>query len=134
MASRAVQDLHPTLVPLALAFQAGLKKKGIDIIFTCTFRSFTEQNELFALGRTQAGNIVTWAKGGESKHNYSMNGRPAAKAFDCVPIVNGKAYWQTEGDAGKIWQIIGLEGKNLGLSWAGDWSKAKREYPHFEIN
>lgn len=43
----------------------------------CGFRSCTEQDALYAQGRTIAGRIVTKARGGQSYHNYGL-------AFDWV--------------------------------------------------
>lgn len=134
MSSRKIEDLHWSLQKLACDHMTKLKREGIEIIITCTFRSPIEQDMLYRQGRSTPGHIVTYAKGGESKHNFIMNKRPAALAYDVVPIVNGKPYWTTEGQGFKIWQAIGAEGKLLGLEWAGDWQGAKREFAHFQLN
>lgn len=134
MSSRKLSDLHPILQPIAKKFINDLDKQGIDILIYSTYRSIAEQNKLYSQGRTMGGNIVTWARGGESKHNFQIKGKPASLAFDCVPLINGKAYWNTDKEGVKIWQIIGLAGKNLGLDWAGDWRGFKKEFPHFQLN
>lgn len=134
MSSRKIEDLHPELQLLAIEMLDNLKKQGLDVIITCTYRSWVEQDYLYAQGRTKGGNIVTWARGGESLHNNTLNGKPASLAFDVVPIIKGKAYWSTDKEGVKIWQIVGLAGKNLGLEWGGDWGGFKREFPHFQLN
>lgn len=134
MASRKIIDLHPDLQPIATAMLEHLKKQGLDVIITCTYRSFQEQETLWQQGRTRLGDIVTWARGGQSLHNYELKGKPAALAFDVVPIIDGKAFWDTSPEGVKIWEIVGLAGKNLGLEWAGDWKGLKREFPHFQLN
>jgi len=40
--------------------------------FAYTLRTFAEQDALYAKGRTEAGKIVTNAKGGMSYHNYGL--------------------------------------------------------------
>jgi peptidoglycan L-alanyl-D-glutamate endopeptidase CwlK len=49
-------------------------------------RSWTEQDALYAMGRTAPGKIVTNVKGGYSYHNYGM-------AVDCVPSIHGSTSW-----------------------------------------
>jgi len=107
-----------------------VKKKANDLIYvmeklnrpiriTEGFRSIERQNELYAQGRTTAGNIVTNAKGGESFHNYGV-------AFDIVFTETG--YNPPKMD----WEIVGFIGKRLGLDWGGDW-KSFEDKPHFEM-
>jgi len=127
--SRSLNALHPDIRPLAEEFERECKSNGVDFIFTCTHRTYEEQDELFAQGRTKPGKIVTNAKAGESKHNFYLDGIPASKAFDVVPMRNGKPVWDAEDP---VWQTIGEIGEACGLKWAGRWKKFK-EYPHFEI-
>lgn len=133
MASRSLADLHPAMKKKANEFLLKCQEKGIEVMIYCTYRSSKEQNELYAQGRTAPGKIVTMAKGGQSKHNNTLNGEPAALAFDCVPLRNGKPVWnnRTEEDL-KLWQKLGTIGKSIGLEWAGDWFKF-REMPHFQL-
>jgi peptidoglycan L-alanyl-D-glutamate endopeptidase CwlK len=105
-------------------------EEGLDILVTCTYRSGKEQDELYAIGRTIPGRKVTNAKAGQSNHNFTLNGVPASKAFDIVPLVNGKAMWSSDHPA---WVKAGAIGESLGLSWAGNWRGTMREYPHFEL-
>lgn len=127
-----LSDLHPLMQPLAAKFLEQCKKEGIDVIITCTYRSGVEQDQLYEIGRTLPGKKVTNAKAGESAHNYRIAGKPAAKAFDCVPLRNGKCVWGTTGEDGELWQHIGVIGEKLGLEWAGRW-KTFKEYPHFQL-
>lgn len=141
MASRRLEDLVPELAEKAKQFRDLASKEGINIIFTCTYRSDEEQAALYAQGRksvqevnelrkkvnlppiTEKENvIVTYAKEGQSKHNVRQ-------AFDVAIVEAGKLIWDTKHP---YWQKLGKIGKNLGLNWAGDWKKFK-EYPHFEI-
>lgn len=102
---------------------------GINLLITCTYRSNEEQADLYAIGRTAKGKIVTNALPGESKHNNMEGGAPASLAFDVVPLVAGKPMWDA---SNPVWQVVGSLGESVGLKWAGRW-KRMREYPHFEI-
>lgn len=104
--------------------------------FAYTLRTFHEQNELFALGRTKLFDdtgkrlgVVTKAKGGQSIHNYGL-------ALDIVLIVDGKsASWQTavdyDGDGKADWIEVAGIFKKHGWTWGGDW-KSFKDAPHFE--
>jgi len=134
MCSRKLTDLHPLIWNKAVSLKKSLENEGIELLIYCTYRSNAEQSELFKIGRTLPGRKVTWAEAGESKHNYMEAGKPAALAFDCVPMINGKPHWQTDTYGLKLWASISRKAKNLGLEWGGDWSAKKREFPHFQLN
>lgn len=112
-----ILSLHPSLQPYAHALIEKGIATGIPLIITDAFRSVEQQNQDYAKGRTAPGSIVTYAKGGESFHNYGL-------AFDVVPVVNGKATYTYD------WNKIGLLGKSVGLEWGGDFPHPDR--PHFE--
>jgi peptidoglycan L-alanyl-D-glutamate endopeptidase CwlK len=121
MPSRRLGDLHPIVAAKAKQFIALAEAEGIEILITSTLRTFEEQAELFAIGRTRPGNIVTNAKPGESWHNFGL-------AFDVVPLVNGKAIWD-----GPFGEHIGALGKQVGLRWGGDF-KTLQDKLHFEFH
>jgi len=121
MPSRKLEDLHPLVVEKARQLIELAQADGIEILVTSTLRSFEEQAELFAIGRTKPGKIVTNAKGGESWHNFGL-------AFDVVPLVNGKAIWDSP-----FWSQIGELGKQIDLTWGGDF-KSFKDKPHFEFH
>ncbi len=109
--------------------------KKIRLRFSHTLRNFEEQNELYYLGRSKPGKIVTNAKAGYSVHNYGL-------AFDIVLLLdkNGdgifeKASWdtKTDFDNDKIadWTEVVNHFKKMGWTWGGDW-KSFPDYPHFE--
>lgn len=145
MASRNITDLHPQLQPLATKFLSRCDAAGLDVMLTCTYRSNAEQAALYAQGRNKPGAIVTRAKPGQSKHNHTENGKPAALAFDVVPLRHGKPVWGTAGngidtdptdddkDDLELWQRVGAIGEGLGLNWYGRPGAPFREFPHFEL-
>jgi len=84
-------------------------------------RTKAEQDELYALGRTKPGKIVTNAKGGQSNHNSGL-------AID-VYIVKCDATIDLNK---RIPQEVVDIAKQEGFEWGGDWKKFK-DYPHFEM-
>lgn len=141
MASRDIMHLHPAMQAKAQLFIEQCKDEGVDVLIYCTYRSGEEQNQLYAMGRTTKSNIgvsilrplgkiVTNARAGQSAHNYKLNGRPASKAWDCCPLVGGKAIWDAKHPH---WAIIGAIGQKLGLNWYGAKGSKFYELPHFEM-
>lgn len=97
--------------------------------FAFTFRSFKEQDDLYAQGRTAPGPIVTKAKGGQSWHNYGL-------AIDVVLVIDGKEVSYDinkdfDGDGMSDWQEIVYVFKMHGWEWGGEW-KTFKDYPHFQ--
>lgn len=80
------------------------------------YRSNEEQDALYAQGRTTPGNIVTWARGGESPHNFGF-------AVDVFRIFGGSLF----NPSASTVQIF----KSFGFEWGGDWAK-KVDKPHFQ--
>lgn len=129
MPSRSLDHLHPDFAPLVRGFLDECKMRGLDVLVTCTWRSDKEQDALYQQGRTTAGKIVTNAKAGQSKHNFMIDGLPASKAIDIVPLENGKPQWDS---SDPIWEVVGELGEAHGMEWSGRWTKF-REYPHFQM-
>lgn len=95
--------------------------EGVDVLIYCTYRSETEQAELYASGRTKPGPILTNAKPGESKHQDRV-------AWDAVPMVNGKPQWSDKA----AYAVMGRVAEGLGIKWAGRWRGKLKETAHFE--
>ncbi len=108
-----IQDTARTLVHKAA-------EAGITIKIISGTRTFEEQDELFAQGRTKPGKIVTNARGGFSNHNFGL-------AFD-VGIFEGGNYIEES----PRYKTVGQLGKSLGFAWGGDW-KSIQDEPHFEL-
>lgn len=103
--------------------------------FTHTLRTFQEQADLYAQGRTKlydaAGRRlgkVTNAKPGFSFHNYGL-------AIDIVLVVGSAAKWDIvtdyDGDRKADWMEVVSIFKANGWTWGGDFRSFK-DYPHFE--
>ena len=96
------------------------EETGFTLLITSTYRSFEEQDQLYALGRTKKGTKVTNAKGGQSFHNFRV-------AYDVVPLVDGKAAWNRH----DLFDKAGKIGESLGLEWGGRFKKLV-DKPHFQ--
>lgn len=119
--SRDINDLLPTIAAKARQLLAQCEAAGIQLIVTSTYRDYERQNALYAQGRTKPGKIVTKARAGFSAHNFR-------RAFDVVPLKDGKPWWTAPEAA---WQKIGKIGQDCGLEWGGAW-KSFKDRPHFQ--
>lgn len=115
--------IHSVVKESAIEMIKQAYKEGIFVQITSGYRSFAEQNKLYAKGRTASGNIVTKAKAGQSNHNYGL-------AIDYVLLSTDgkKAIWTVN----EKWRRVAQIGKSLGFSWGGDW-KSFKDYPHLEM-
>lgn len=137
MASRSLDDLTPSCRAKADRFLALCAAAGIDVLVYCTLRGNEEQDALYAVGRTvkgrnvrpskPMGDIVTNARAGQSLHNDYLDTKKS-RAFDCVPLLNGKAQW----DDAVLYRKMGDIGAKCGLAWAGLWQGNLKEQAHFQ--
>lgn len=95
---------------------------GIKLRIIQGFRTYAEQNTLYAQGRTTKGKKVTNAKGGQSNHNFGL-------AIDVAEIKNGNIDWNEQET---VLPKIAPIGKKWGFEWGGDW-KSLKDKPHFEM-
>lgn len=100
-----------------------------QVRITQGLRTFEEQNELYAIGRTKPGKKITNAKGGQSVHNYGF-------AVDICLVIDGKmASWDTakdwDNDTTADWYECVKIFAKFGWNWGGNW-KTFKDLPHFE--
>jgi peptidoglycan L-alanyl-D-glutamate endopeptidase CwlK len=117
---KCIASLVPEIQDTARALVHKAAEAGITIKIICGLRTYEEQDELFAQGRTKTGKKVTNARGGFSNHNFGL-------AFD-VGIFEDDEYIEESPD----YKTVGQMGKSLGLAWGGDWESIQDE-PHFEL-
>ena len=115
-----IATLHPRVRPFARALIEKAGGQGINIKVISAMRTYAEQNDLFAQGRTKPGNIVTRARGGFSNHNFGI-------AFDVGVFESGKYL-----DDSPKYKAVGALGTDLGLEWGGNW-KSIQDEPHFQL-
>ena len=118
--ARNLVGLHPKVQQVAKEFLGRCKKAGFCVRIIDGLRTYAQQAELYAKGRTLPGKIVTKAGPGQSMHNFGL-------AFDIGIFVDNKYLPESAQYA-----AAGAIGKELGLTWGGDFQSIKDE-PHFEL-
>lgn len=126
-----LDGLHPEVEAAKTELIKKAEEHDIQIRITQGFRSFAEQDALYAQGRTRPGNIVTHATGGRSYHNYGL-----AIDFVVIDPKTKQPTWDTTFDGNQNgesdWVEVAKEGKKLGFDWGGDWHGWK-DIPHLEM-
>ena len=150
-----IATLHPKLRAKAFNFIKACEAVGIFLRITSGFRSYSEQDQLYAKGRTvpnDAGRLpgatVTNARGGRSVHNFGLaidvveiwnkgssmkhyrqpilrNGRPSGR-FKSLRAQTGYDSKYPE----ERWQTIGRIAQSFGFFWGFHFSSPK-DRPHF---
>ena len=100
-----------------------LRLAGRPIVTEC-YRSQERQDELYAQGRTRPGLIVTYKRGGESKHNLS----PTPALDVAFLLADGSVSW-----SGLLLSKFArlMKAADARVVWGGDWKM--RDRPHFEV-
>lgn len=97
------------------------RELGYVVKIICGTRSWKEQEELYAQGRSAPGVRVTNAKAGSSWHNYGV-------AFD-IGLFTAKGGYVTDDEVYK--KLVQLAGLPVGCEWGGSW-KTFKDCPHFQ--
>jgi peptidoglycan L-alanyl-D-glutamate endopeptidase CwlK len=118
---RLLSQVNPSLASAARKIIEGAQQSGYTLIVAEGYRTVQKQNEYYAQGRTKPGNIITYKKGGESKHNIG-------EAVDFDFIINGR---QSNASSNN-WSLIGSLAGQFGLIWGGDW-KSFKDLRHVEM-
>lgn len=121
MSSRAISDLRAPFRLRAENWQRACEAAGLEVLVYCTLRTLEEQTRLYEQGRTTPGPIVTYAKAGESAHNYGL-------ALDFVPMAGSKPLWAPGSTAYR--KAIALAADE-GMESASTWTRFK-EWPHLQ--
>lgn len=116
--AKTIATLFPELRERAAKLVELAAKEDITIKIISGLRSYEEQDELYAQGRTKPGKVVTKAKGGQSWHNHGC-------AFD-VGVFEGSSYL---GES-PHYKTVGELGESIGLEWGGRWKF--KDDPHFQ--
>lgn len=122
--STSLTALDPYVATLARRFLDLCRANNLEIKIIITFRSWDDQDALYAQGRTVPGPIVTDAQGGDSYHNWGL-------AFDCAPAINGVIQWNDTAAFTKMGRL----GEQVGLEWGGHWTTFAIQIvdlPHFQ--
>jgi peptidoglycan L-alanyl-D-glutamate endopeptidase CwlK len=111
--------IYPMFLERVLDTIAACKARGVEYIATQGFRTYGEQMQLWAQGRTQPGKIVTQAKGGESAHNFGL-------AIDFVRDTDLKMLGVQPGWSSGDFAVLIEEAEKRGLHSG----RGYRDYPH----
>lgn len=98
------------------------RQEGMAMQMDLVYRTFAHQDQLYAQGRTEPGQRVTGARGGQSWHNYGLG----ADVVFSTP--QGQPSWPENGN----WTRYGEIAEDQGLTWGGRWRSPDR--PHVEYH
>jgi peptidoglycan L-alanyl-D-glutamate endopeptidase CwlK len=118
---KLLSQVNPSLASAAWNIIEAAQQSGYTLVVAEGYRTVQKQNEYYAQGRTKPGNIITYKKGGESKHN-------TGEAVDFDFVINGVQ----SNASGNNWNFIGNLARQLGLTWGGDW-KSFKDLRHVEM-
>lgn len=107
---------------LAKAIPYAQEQWNLTVKVICGTRSYSEQDALYAQGRTKSGTKVTNARGGYSNHNFGL-------AFDLGIFNSSKAYLT----AGTYYDKIAADVPPASnLIWGGTWTF--HDSPHYQLS
>ena len=141
MSKQYFKNVHPYLVEV---MSAAITDSPYDFRITAGARTVKEQNALYQIGRTRAGNTVTNADGYKNKSNHQIKADGYGYAVDI--FICGKydengnyvKYNTKEGYDFKKLKAVADHIKSIAktkgykVEWGGDW-KAGCGGPHFEL-
>lgn len=120
---RNIATLHPRVQNAARMFMRRalelMAPHGVEVKIISGTRTYEEQDELYAKGRTKPGPRVTNARGGYSNHNFGI-------AFD-IGLFKDHKYLESS----PLYREVSEAGKSIGLEWGGDW-KSFQDEPHYQ--
>lgn len=137
ISQQRVSTLHPAIRLEVADIINGIEEKvfpdTVSVRVVSALRTFKEQDDLYELGRTKPGKIVTNAKGGQSNHNYGLSFDFALlyKHDGGEAILSWNITEDFDHDKQADWMEVVNAFKARGYSWGGDWIKFK-DYPHIE--
>lgn len=127
-----LEGLHPDLVAVVLR---AIQISEQDFMVTCGVRTYADQAELYAQGRTKPGPVVTWTM--QSRHMPQPDGY--GYAVDVVPY---PVDWNTPAKFDAIANAMMQAADEIGVKirWGADWNmngkpreKGETDSPHFEL-
>ncbi len=121
------QKFLNVLLPFLSQVTELMAREGVVVEVLSGLRTWQQQTDLYAQGRTKPGKIVTNARPGSSWHNYGL-------AVDLGLFRDGVYLDEKRpGEAWKLYERIALIARNYGLECGIDWTTIK-DTPHFEYH
>ena len=116
-----------------LWFESRLSEFGLHFHAFQYLRTWEDQDELYAQGRTKLGAIVTNARGGDSVHNYGLAADYVLDGRVTKPGIQWS--WDTRADLNadghNDWMQMGELAESCGLEWGGRWKRFP-DLPHVQ--
>lgn len=125
---------HEDLAPIIGAYLRRMHLLGHAPMICQLHRTPEQQAALYAQGRTTPGRIVTDAQPWQSAHCVTINGEPAAMAFDICMLVGNKASWEMSAATAQFWSDARDTGNMLGLVWGATFNNPPRDFGHFQLS
>jgi peptidoglycan L-alanyl-D-glutamate endopeptidase CwlK len=100
--------LHPEVLRRVGRVLTSLRARGHRFVASAGYRSFTEQQQLFAQGRGAPGPIVTRARPGYSAHNWGL----------AVDLVHDQPAPPREEQLRLLSESAGIEGLDRNVTWS----------------
>jgi len=123
---READNLHPAARHKVFQLIDRCELVGLNFLIVSGSRTNDDQNEKWKQGREYPGPIVTYVKGGDSKHNYGV-------AIDFVPVLLGFLKWNSK----KQFEQIARIAVEIGFEWPyqkWNWDIGHLEYsPDLDI-
>lgn len=122
-----LQLVMPELAAKITQMDTMLEQEQILIRVVQGLRTWSQQDQLYAQGRTAPGARVTNARGGYSYHNFGL-------AVDCVPSQFGpdQPYAPDWNSSHPAWKRMIAVGESLGLTSGATWTTII-DAPHFQL-
>jgi peptidoglycan L-alanyl-D-glutamate endopeptidase CwlK len=113
--------VHPELARRVHQLDQFLTADGIDIHVVQGYRTYAEQDAIYAQGRTAPGKIVTMARGGYSMHCFGL-------AVDLDPFRQGVPDWDASDSE---WRDMLAKALTCGLAEGAQWEHDQEDNPQF---
>lgn len=130
-----LQLIYPPLATKLTAVMSQLESEGTLCRLVQGLRSWSEQDALYAQGRTTKGpnpspekpmgEVVTNCPGGKSYHNFGLAG-------DLVPSLPGNTYIPDWNSSHPLWKHMEALGASQGLDVGANW-RSFPDAPHFQF-
>lgn len=127
ISEQRLAEVAPALARIARQLAADLAAGGVYVRVVQGLRSWTQQDALYAQGRTAPGAVVTNVRGGYSYHNFGM-------AVDLVPseFAPGQPYAPDWNPQHSAWKTMEMAGQAAGLTSGAAW-RSFPDAPHFQL-
>lgn len=120
-------EVHTLLASKVRLMADILEHEGLEIRVVQGLRTIEQQDELYAMGRTKPGKIVTNCPGGKSYHNFGL-------AVDCIPSSHDptKPFAPDWNPQHPVWKRMIQVGESVDLDSGATWNTFK-DFPHFQF-